>query len=215
MPSRLSARKTLSFAAVTIVLSIIATLAVLLAIDVHLHHKFAALAGLNVWGYRGEPVGRKHPNEIRVVALGGSTVLGFGLDEPDSFPFILAQGLNQTATPPATYSVVNLGYNQAGAYSFRYTLEDYWYLNYDVVCLYEGYNDLGLPNRYVSRRQWLSFRLFGYMPILPIVLGEKATQLRYGDVRGAPTDGRVVFRPGIVNRTKADLLEAAKAISDS
>jgi hypothetical protein len=150
-----------------------------------------------------------------VVVLGGSTVLGFGLDEPDSFPYQLALLLNRSAKPPVTYSIVNLGYNQAGAYSFRFNLEDYRYLNYDVVCLYEGYNDLGLPNRYSSRREWLVFRVFGYMPILPIIVSEKVTQLRYGDVRGAPSNSPVVFRPSIINRTRADALEAAKAITDS
>jgi len=208
-------RKKLIFAAGAVLLSIVATLGVVLALDVHLHHKFAALAGLNIWGYRGEPAGHKRPHEIRIVVLGGSTVLGFGLNEPDTFPYLLAQLLNRSATPPVTYSVVNLGYNQAGAYSFRFNLADYKYLDYDIVCLYEGYNDLGKPNRYLSRHEWLVFRLFGYMPILPIIVTEKITQLRTGDVRGADPKSPIVFRPGVVNRTKADALEAAKAITDS
>src|SRR6185436_6408328 len=71
------------------------------------------------------------------------------------------------------------------------------------------------PNRKLSRRDWLSFRLAGYMPILPIVLSEKVRLWRYGDVRGPDPAGRVVFRPGVVNRTKADVAEAATAITDS
>src|SRR6266511_2384818 len=136
-------RKKLIFAAGAVLLSIVATLGVVLALDVHLHHKFAALAGLNIWGYRGELAGHKRPHEIRIVVLGGSTVLGFGLNEPDTFPYLLAQLLNRSATPPVTYSVVNLGYNQAGAYSFRFNLADYKYLDYDIVCLYDGYNEHG------------------------------------------------------------------------
>lgn len=205
------------FATATLLLSLAATLGALAAFDVHLHHKFERAAGLNVWGYRGSPVGKKRPGEVRVVVLGGSTVLGFGLDEKDVFPQQLEVMLNanRSASDSRTYSVVNLGYNQAGAYSFRYTLEDYRYLDYDVVCLYEGYNDLGNPNRYNSRRDWIVFRLTGYMPMLPIVIAEKIRLWRYGDVRGPRPDAPLVFRSGIVSRTKADALEASKRITDA
>ena len=37
---------------------------------------------------------------------------------------------------------MNLAYNNEGAYSFRFTLGDYLYLDYDLAILYEGYNDL-------------------------------------------------------------------------
>ena len=37
---------------------------------------------------------------------------------------------------------MNLGYNNEGAYSFRATLEDYAWLDYDLALLYEGYNDM-------------------------------------------------------------------------
>ena len=40
------------------------------------------------------------------------------------------------------YTVVNLAYNNEGAYSFTFTMKDYGYLDHDLVCLYEGYNDL-------------------------------------------------------------------------
>ena len=201
------------FAAVLV--SVTATLATLLAVDLTLHRKFENAAGLNIWGYRGRPAGRKGPREIRVVVLGGSTVLGYGLSGDETLPYFLEKLLNLSATGPTTYSVVNLGYNQAGAYSFRYTLEDYAYLDYDIVILYEGYNDLGNPNRYLSRREWLAYRLTGYMPILPIVISEKIRLLREGDVRGAPPDATYVFRPGIVSRTKADALAASQAIGDA
>ena len=37
----------------------------------------------------------------------------------------------------------NLGYNNEGADSLRFTLEDYLWLDYDAAILYEGYNDVG------------------------------------------------------------------------
>src|SRR5712692_1639505 len=39
-------------------------------------------------------------------------------------------------------TVVNLAYNNEGSYSFKFTLRDYSYLNYDLVSLHSGYNDL-------------------------------------------------------------------------
>ena len=50
--------------------------AVLLAADVYLHWRVQNAGAVNVWGYRGPVVGRKQPNEIRVVVLGGSTAFG-------------------------------------------------------------------------------------------------------------------------------------------
>ena len=64
------------------------------------------------------------------------------------------------------------------------TLQDFAYLNYDIVALYHGYNDLlgdaapnygGVPAS--SRR---CFALAGYYPILPLALQEKAMALRTG-----------------------------------
>ena len=44
-------------------------------------------------------------------------------------------------------NVLNLGFNNEGAYSFKYTLKDYDYLDYDEVVLYSGYNDLSGENQ--------------------------------------------------------------------
>jgi hypothetical protein len=210
----MSVRRRVAFALSAIVLSIAACVATLLAVDVWLHWKFELSAGLNVWGYRGAAVGRKRPHEIRVVVLGGSTVLNFGQSAADSFSSQAQTLLNRAASPPTTYSVVNLGSNNVGAYTFRNTLDDYKYLDADIVCFYEGYNDIG-DNLRVGRRESIVFRLTGYSPILPIVIGEKVQLLRYGDVRGPRADGAVVFRPGLKNRTAAQVLEASKAISDA
>lgn len=211
----ISKRRRIVFAVTTIVLSTALCVTALFVVDVRLHRKFAPSAGLNIWGYRGPLVGRKRPHEIRIAVLGGSTVQGYGLPSEESFPSQLQTLLNRSATAPATYSVVNLGYNNEGSYAFRYTLEDYKYLDPDVVVLYEGYNDLGNLNSRISRRESIVFRLTGYSPILPIVVDEKIRQLRFGDVRGHRADDPVVFHPGVASRTSAQVLEASKAISDA
>ncbi len=113
-------------------------------------------------------------------------------------------------------SLVNLAYNNEGAYSFKYNLHDYEYLEYDVALLYTGYNDLGGPNTTVVRHESPVFRLTGYLPILPLILQEKAMVLRYGgNLEAAYWGKKTVFKPNLADRATATALEMALGISRS
>jgi hypothetical protein len=217
----LSRRKKIAFALVTMVLAFVATGVLFLIADLVLHRRAEKSAGLNRYGYRGPVIGRKQPNELRVAMLGGSTVFGYGVAWNESIPAFLEPKLQAQLGRPVT--VVNLGYNNEGAYSFQPNLEDFAYLDYDVIVLYEGYNDLPGdegPNRSVYRRNSAIFRAFGYFPILPLYLEEKAGSLRYGDLNAAYEESRrkeedrqVVFRPGLAQRTGAAALEAISSMT--
>src|SRR6185295_927703 len=128
--------KRIGFAAGAVTVAVVLTLAGLLAADMYMHERAGRSAGLNVWGYRGPVVPRKQPGEVRVVVLGGSTVFGYGLTWDQAFPALLEQTLNGQSSGRPRFRVINLGYNSEGAFSFRYTLEDYAYLRPDIVCLY-------------------------------------------------------------------------------
>jgi lysophospholipase L1-like esterase len=217
-------RRFIGFALVAMTLSVLFSFVAALAADLYLHHRAERSAGLNRWGYRGPVAGKKRPGELRVVVLGGSTAFGYGVTWDEAIPALLERGLNQQqGQVPA--SVVNLGFNNEGAYSFLPTLKDFEYLDYDVVCFYEGYNDLSgdyVPNRAVYRHESAVFRLTGYFPILPLALREKALSLRYGgDLKAAyaapydTTAGKAVFRPSLADRTSATALEAAGQVSNS
>ena len=177
----LTRKRKLLFAAVTAVLISGALVLILLGADLYAHWRTQHVAGVNIWGYRGEPVGSKADGEIRVVMLGGSTVYGWGLPASESIPAFLERRLN--AATGRRYSVVNLGAPGEGAYGFRIGLEDFESLDYDVVTLYEGYNDLGpytirgRDNYLLWRHQSPIFRWTGYYPLLPVVLREKADAL--------------------------------------
>lgn len=220
----LTRRKFVMFAAVAVVLSVLVPLMMALAADLYLHRRAERSAGLNRWGYRGPIVGAKRPGELRVVMLGGSTAFGYGVTWDEAIPALLERRLNEQRTE-APARVINLGFNNEGAYSFLPTLQDFEFLDFDMVILYEGYNDLSgdlAPNRAVYRHESVVFRMTGYFPILPLALTEKARSLRYGgdldaayaDAGDRPT-GRTVFRPGLADRTSASALEAAGAVSDS
>lgn len=215
MRPRYSRRRYFALAALTVAITVTAMLLVLLAIDVYLHRKYQNTASVNIWGYRGPTVGRKSPDEIRVVVLGGSTAFGYGPQWDGAFPYFLEQRLNRLGR--GRYSVVNLAYNNEGAYSMRYTLEDYTYLDYDIAILYEGYNDLGPVPRYqVFRRESAIFRLTGYLPIFPMVFTEKAyVMLRGGDITGGYGGEKTVFRPGLATATTAKAIETAAETAKS
>jgi len=205
-------RRRLLFAIAAIMLGASLTSVAVLAADLYVHHLARNSAGVNRWGYRGPVVPAKVPGEVRIVMVGGSTVFGYGGAWQEAPPARLEAEL-RSAHPDTTIHVVNLGYNNDGAFAAAPTLEDYRYLDYDVVVLYEGYNDrLGdfSPNTQVYRRQSVIFRLTGYSPILPMAFKEKARQLRGGDAdSGAP-----VFRPNLAARTSASAMEAANAVGE-
>ena len=206
----ISRRKRVAFAVVAVLASVLVSLAALSVADLLLRRHYASTLGINMWGYRGPSVGPKRAGERRVVMLGGSTVFGFGVPPTQTVGAYLEQRLaaQRAATGPVT--VVNLGYVREGAWSFRATLNDYAYLDYDVAVLYEGYNDLRRPNTRAFRRDSPIFRLTGYLPILPLVLEEKARAIRYGGDLGERF-GREdpVFRPGLADKATSGALRAA------
>lgn len=213
----LSRRRRLLYALMAAVLSSGVILIALVAADVYVHWRTQDVAGVNVWGYRGAPAGRKAPGEIRIAMVGGSTVFGWGLSARESIAAFLERRLNSGGTP-RRFSVINLGAPGQGAYGFAFDLADYEYLDYDIVCLYEGYNDLGpltqwgQHNYLLWRRQSPVFRWTGYHPILPLVLDEKATaMLRGGDINTPAPE--VAFQPGLATRATAGAMRAAASLT--
>jgi hypothetical protein len=214
----LTRRKKIIFALVTMAISFAGMVLLLLSADLVLHYRAERSAGLNRYGYRGPVIGRKQPGELRVVMLGGSTVFGYGVGWNESIPAYLEIKLKERFEQPVR--VVNLGFNNEGAFAFVPNLTDFAYLDYDVIVLYEGYNDLpgdeGV-NRSVYRRDSAVYRATGYYPILPLYLDEKAKMLRFGnDLNAAYKDSQrakgqppaVVFTPGLAKRTSAAALDA-------
>jgi lysophospholipase L1-like esterase len=207
------------------VLIVLVPLAALLAFDVYLHHRVQYDAGVNVWGYRGPTVGRKKPGEVRIVVIGGSTAFGYGLRWNESWPYFAEQRINERFGGRPPVRVINLGVPTDSARTFTTTLKDYEFLDYDIVCFYEGYNDLGQDNHefksvtipevphYIAwRYQSPIFRWTGYFPIFPLVLKEKAMAMLYrGDLNAAYAHD-IVFRPSLATRTTARTLEAASAV---
>jgi len=166
-------KKRIVFKFLSVLFSTLTCISILASIDLYLHYKH----GINLRGYRGPSLGRKQPGERRVAILGGSTTWGFGLRAGQDFPAQLQRMLTQSTEPqrPSSINVLNLGFNNDGAYSFKYTLKDYEYLDYDAVVLYSGYNDLNEPNFYIYRHRSPVFVWTGFLPLLPSLTVDKLT----------------------------------------
>jgi lysophospholipase L1-like esterase len=173
---------------------------ILFGADYYLHRKH----GINLSGYRGPALGHKQPGEKRVAILGGSTTWGFGLRAGQDFPAQL-QGQLDHGPAPATSSikVLNLGFNNDGAFSFKYTLKDYDYLECDAVVLYSGYNDLSGPNFYVFRHRSPVFGWTGYLPVLPEFTVDKLSVWKQ-QLMGH--NEKVVFQPPDLSQNSPELL---------
>ena len=203
----LSRRRKILFGLVTIFLASGVVVITLLALDLYVHWRTQEVGGVNVWGYRGKTVGRKRPGEVRIVMLGGSTVYGWDLYANESIPAFLERRLNDGGQ---RFSVVNLGAPGQGTYGFVTDLSDFEYLDYDIVALYEGYNDLpqlpprGGANYLLWRRASPVFRWTGYYPLLPIALRDKADLMT-----GSANDGRARFQFG--TRAAAGAMRAVAA----
>ena len=105
------------------------------------HHRLAPYAAVNIWGYRGEVLGRKQPNEKRIVMIGPSTVFSVGFPPEQSLPAHLERFLQQRVSYPV--HVVNLGMPGEDAFAYRANLEDFRFLKPDAVIFYGDSNPTG------------------------------------------------------------------------
>ena len=216
----MSRRKLIVFAMITMTGAMLLATALLFAADLYAHSRVERSVGVNRHGYRGSVVPSKPAGGRRAVMLGGSTVFGWDVAVDDTVPAILERMLRERDSKT---SVVNLGFIGEGAHAFLPTLQDYAYLDYDAVLLYEGYNDLAgdaRPNVDLLRHDSAVFRATGYFPILPLYFREKAYALQFGTVDAAYDAARnesskTVFRPGLADRTSAAALKAAASIAES
>ena len=111
-PGDIPARRKIVFGLVACVGLMALLLGVALGLDVYVHRRVQYDAGVNVWGYRGDVIGRKRPNETRIIVLGGSTAFGYGLRWNQSWPYYLESKLATRRERNAVVRVVNLGIKQ-------------------------------------------------------------------------------------------------------
>jgi len=205
-------RKRFVFKILSLLISTLVCVSLLLGIDLYLHHKH----GINLRGYRGPALGRKQPGERRIAILGGSTTWGFGLQAGQDFPAQLQRMLAESSdlAHEGPIRIANLGSNNEGAYSFKFTIKDYAYLDPDAFILYSGYNDLNRENNtYVFRHRSPVFVWTGYLPLLPSLTVDKLTVWRR-QLTG--NDQKTIFQPPDLKRIDTrELQKQIGSLSDN
>lgn len=154
---------------VAAVTAVVLLLAATVMADAALHHRSELTTGVNKWGYRGPAAATKHPGEIRIAVLGGTTAFGGKVPWDETFPFYLQRNLGQgwrRLHVPDAVSIVNLATPQDGVTSFVHTLRDYAYLDPDIVLFVIDHSTAQASAGESWRRRSPIFRRTGYLPLL-------------------------------------------------
>jgi len=178
---------------ITISLSIfVGMLGFLVAFDMRLHRKFDKRAALNYRGYRGEILGRKDEDEVRVGLFGGSVAMGYGVENENSISGFLQRFLDE-ARGTGKCAVVNLAATKEYkcAY-FKTAYSQFDYLDLDILIFYLWEERISqekgklkgefIQELYSERTASWTLRNFNYYFILPTVSREKYYLLRYGNI---------------------------------
>ena len=156
-------------AAVLLVLAVVAA-------DLYAHKRVEMVAGVNVWGYRGQVARLRSVGDLRVLMVGGTRAYGYGAPADGTIAHAVEWDLKADTARPLT--VINAAQMGATAADFPAIVSRYLPLNPDIVCIYD---DLG---RAQTRRREspVARAAYGYTPVLPLVLEEKGMALRFGTV---------------------------------
>ena len=122
---------------------------------------------INQFGYRGPARASKRPAERRAVIVGGTAAFGSGLPWPETVGPQLALAIDKLKGTPGDapfLDIQNIAEPSAGADTYIAALQDYAYLQPDLVVIYDGYDPIG--RRQHGRRESFLFRSFGYLPLV-------------------------------------------------
>ena len=209
----LTRRSRLLLHLITLSLMLLIAVVAIIGADIYLHHKLAPNLALNVWGYRGDVLGRKQANEKRILMIGPSTVFSVGVLPSEALPAQLEQLMQPHVSHPL--HVVNIGMPGEDAFAFKADLEDFRFLKPDAVIFYGDSNPFGAALPLVLRRLSPVFRLTGYYPIIDTALREKAAAMvNGGDLSQSYGKDKVVFRPGLAKRAASGALDGAADVAE-
>jgi hypothetical protein len=165
-------------------------LAVLLTIaaDQIAHSRVEKLGGVNVWGYRGPVLPRKQPTELRIAVTGGDLAFGWGLAASEtlapSVRDLVRHRIDLPGTPERLITGVTIGARGLAPDEYASWIDRYAYLEPDVICVVlDPIGHVLVNPTFLPDRRSVVFATFGYSPILPLVLQEKAALVRSAPLR--------------------------------
>jgi hypothetical protein len=171
---RLSNRLRVALAVEAVLLLLLATAAA----DLYAHKRTDMVAGRNIWGYRGAVAHQREPGEIRFEIVGGTRAFGLGMPATWTAATVMQQEVMLAIDRPGGvvrhFIALNLAQPSALAGSYASTIEHFAYLRPDGICLYD---DLGVGGAPLLEESSGLYARTGYLPALPLVLGEKRSPI--------------------------------------
>tara|TARA_B100000676_G_scaffold3176_1_gene2911 strand:- start:35 stop:2254 length:2220 start_codon:yes stop_codon:yes gene_type:complete len=115
------------------------------------------VAEINSQGLRGPEFVMDKPNDVyRIIAVGGSTTFGLGVEDSFSWPTLLQKSLNDLETSKRI-EVINAGVSAATSLqNMNHINQKLINFSPDLIILYEGTNDMGcmLPYFHNDNTKW-------------------------------------------------------------
>ena len=115
------------------------------------------VAEINSQGLRGPEFAMDKPNDVyRIIAVGGSTTFGLGVEDSFSWPTLLQKSLNDLETSKRI-EVINAGVSAATSLqNMNHINQKLINFSPDLIILYEGTNDMGcmLPYFHNENTEW-------------------------------------------------------------
>ncbi|HKB11974.1 MAG TPA: hypothetical protein VKD69_15035 [Vicinamibacterales bacterium] len=151
----------------------------LTALDMRAHARVENLGGVNLWGYRGRVLETKRASEVRIAIAGGDLAFGWGVAPTETLaPFLrrlVALEVERSGAGGRVVTAVDAGAMGLAPREYADWLSHLSILNADVICLVlDPPGHVPSAAAFLPDRRSLAFRRFGYSPILPLVLREKA-----------------------------------------
>ena len=174
-----------ALAAETVAIGVLLTVAA----DIVAHKRVERLGGVNMWGYRGPVLDAKKPFETRIAVAGGDLAFGWGVAPTETTAAYVRRLVGlvlEVSGSPRVVTAATLGARGLPAAEYAAWIDRYAALRPDVLCLVlDPPNHTPLDGRFLPDRASRLFRRYGYSPILPLVLAEKAAVARSRSLRTA------------------------------
>jgi hypothetical protein len=152
------------------------------ALDLQAHKRVERLGGVNIWAYRGPVMRRKAQNEIRVAVVGGTLAFGWGVAASEalapSVRQLVALEIDKPGSALGPFTAVTLGAIGLAPGQYASWIDRFAYLRPDVICIVgDPRGHRGGGRSLLPDRESTLFLLFGYAPMLPLVVEEKGRLL--------------------------------------
>jgi hypothetical protein len=166
------------FAALAVETVMLAFLLTIVA-DQIAHTHVEKLGGVNVWGYRGPVLHQKKANEVRIVVTGGDLAFGWGVAASEamapSVRELVSRRVDRPGQPDRRVTGVTAAAQGLAPAAYASWIDRFAYLRPDVICIVvDPIGHVFVQSAFLPARRSRA-SMFGYSPILPLVLQEKGT----------------------------------------